>query len=181
MAWVNPTTWVDASQVTKSQFNDWNASMLAAGDHGGWSTWAAELYVQSTLSPANLGGSMNCRKLKVGQLALCAFDFAASATGAGPYQAAGARLPVNLSLPWTPSPSARGSGCGYAYLFDEGLDNMWLMAARLSTGVSSATFRFTSTGNSTSPAWLSHGRPLVDVDDWALARFSGLIAYRTAT
>jgi len=99
MGWINPTTWVDASQVTKSQFNDWNASMLAAGDHGGWSTWAPDLYILSTGFPANLGGSMNCRKLKVGQLAFCAFDFAASATGGGPSQVSQAAPTTAASVP----------------------------------------------------------------------------------
>ena len=188
MGWVNPTTWVDGNQVSKGQFADWNNSMAAAGDHTGWTTWAPQI----DGCAVGTDGWQRGRKLKVGNLAICAFDyqFGTDANGMNPPnpqppQVFGVWTAV--ILPWPASTHVPVVPAGQAYLYNAYRDNTHLMVPFIYSS-SRAMFRITfngTTGLSDAPTILpvwSREAPTGDTGltaayEWA--RVSGIIAYRS--
>lgn len=137
MGWVTPTTWAAQTFVTRDQFNDWNKSMAAVGDHTAWTTWAPALRVEmdgGDGGPLSMDGSTKAgRKLQVGKLMYASFhiDWGSAGlnkTGVGANEY---RRRIRLNLPAAAASS--GWVCGYAYLYGGGPDDTYLMVPLLHT------------------------------------------------
>jgi len=118
MAWVTPTTWIANQQVTKGQFNAWNANLASVGDHGAWTTWSPSLVFGFETTSVTRSGM----KLKVGTLAVAAWSVVADST-CDPELVNNLRL----RLPWTSYSTLQAIGWAYAYL--PVVDNTYTLAA----------------------------------------------------
>lgn len=187
--WVTPTTWSTGQLVTKQQFVDWNNSMAAAGDHTGWSTWNPELYHTSTAFGAEVGsdGAKRGRKLRVGRLAICTFDFqfGTTANGAQWMVLGSSVLPVIAPLPWAASTASDTVAAGWAYAYAAAPDNIHLLTPVLQSKTA-VRFWGTRAGTSLQPPYATKSWPLPGIStgaDFSIAgcRFSGILTYRTNT
>ena len=181
MAWTAPSTWVADQQVTKAQFNAWNACLASAGDHGGWSTWAPWFVMPgSTGINEAQGSAVSGWKMRLGDIGVASFNIV---WDDGP-SAAGGSGGVRLVLPYTAHANQLGKPAGWAVMYDPNTDDTWLMVPEM-VNAGHARFRLTN-ASLTDCFWdgetggTNNGWPIPDANDYGDVVASGFLCWRTA-
>lgn len=183
MAWVNPSTWVAGQQVTKGQFNDWNNSMAAVGDHSAWSTWAPVLKTLGALTSGFDndfgGGAVSGAKARLGDVGVCAFNLNWGSTGSAGWPASGLAS-QRLTLPW--AAAGLNMPCGWATLYIADADNTYMMAPYIATSTCAEFYLTFSNSSKGKSVWSGLGTTYCPELHTAYAgsRAVGVLVYRIA-